>query len=187
MPGRVILNQSLKIFLLAVSGFFFSASLQSKSHGIQNMEFMTAKEMQAKVLKLTGIKFKEFLKEESILGKIDTEKRTRSNNKPNLGVINFFKKHAKEFAKATMKREDFLYKDQRLLFTDLDTSQSKNQKEWTKVLINLHQKWLSYPPNSETIKMIAPELVRIDKEVGTYQAYTALITLMIQNLSLYYY
>ena len=151
------------------------------------LTFMTAKEMQASVIGLTGFFHPAFDSFADVLGKFDQTTGQRTVDRPSLVGALLMQQIGTSIAACVVERELFLSDDERIVFTGIDLAASPSDEQLASFLSDLHQRWTAMVPGSESLAVLKNRFRSVEAATGTPDAYGGVVALLLQHGAVYYY
>jgi hypothetical protein len=152
-----------------------------------SLSYMTAGEMQQKIVAITGFLHRDFDTYADVLGRWDPRSGTRTADRPSLVSFLFIKKISRSVADAVIEREVFLDPDERVVFRNTDFSRSPTDSEIESAISVIYQNWLQLPIDADILDSLSQDFRSKEHQAGFIEAYTTLIEVLLQHGAIYYY
>ena len=187
-PAATFVGQrSWKSFPLSASDYKSGYRKTSNINERLSLSYMTAGEMQQKVVSITGFFHRDFDTFADVLGRWDPRSGTRTADRPSLVSFLFIKKISRGVAESVLEREVFLDPGERIVFKNADLERSPTDTELDGAISEMYQNWLRLPIDSDILLVLSQDFRSCEYKSGYIEAYISLVEALLQHGANYYY
>jgi hypothetical protein len=172
------------VFVGRAAHFVFHAPPMRRS---LSLTYMTADEMQSKVVSLTGFLHPAFDAYADVLGRYDSRTGLRTNDRPSLISVFFMQNITMAIADSVVEREIFLDDSERIVFSGADLLTSPDDSKLTTAIDGLFVRWLGSSASPEALVQLQIGFRRTEAANNVPAAYKWLLSMLLRHGGLYYY
>lgn len=153
-----------------------------------SLSYMTADQMAERVTALTGFYQPGFAEFGSIIGKLDPRTGVRTNDRPTVMSVMLIEQLVQDVAETVLAREQFLDDDDRIVFIGLDLRYAPNDATLRQFVADTCSSWLIQVCPADLEQALIDDFRHAEantEDIG--DAWTALISSLLQNGTIYFY
>lgn len=149
--------------------------------------YMTASEMQSRVLSLTGFYHPAFEVYADVLGRFDPNTGLRTTDRPSLLSVLFMQQISSSVGQRVIEREIFLDDAERIVFSGIDLTTSPDDVNLNECINGLIFNWLGVTASETALSALRQGFRAAEAQGSPGAGYEWLLAMLLNHGGLYYY